>query len=199
MTRSGWTAWAAAAGAAAAFLLLPLVTFGVAVLRNEGGVRLSALVAEEELRGALRDGSVRGAWDAAVVYVNFTRGALEAQVYRLTVGQFVLSTALGALVGLNLAAVRRLQVGGVAAMGSGVGAGGGAAATLCAATAGALGCCGGGATGGLVAALGLSFPVAAILGETAWIVQVGAIAFLAAGLVRARRRLAASSTPRRRA
>jgi hypothetical protein len=178
-----WPAWAAAGKAAAPHQLLPLLVFGLAVLHDEGFVRLSALVAEEEVAGAVRTASPREVWGTAVLYVNFTRGSLNAQIYRLTVGQLVLSTGLGALVGLNLAASRRAAG---AAAGCGLGAGGGALATVCAATAGAFGCCGGSASVGLVASLGVSLPVAGALGEAAWAVQVATIVVLATFLVRAR-------------
>ncbi len=110
MRTGRWRDGAAAALAAAGFILLPLVTFGLAVLRTEGSIRLSALVPYEEMAGAWhapRAAHAAGLWDAAVLYVNFTRGALDAQIYRLTVGQLVLSATLGALVALNLAAARR--------------------------------------------------------------------------------------------
>jgi hypothetical protein len=191
--RRSWYAWGAAALAAAAFLLMPLVIFGLAVLRTEGSVRLSALIAEEEMTGAVRTASLREVWGAGVFYVNFARGSLNAQIYRLTVGQLALSTVLGALLGLNLAAsqrARRLHGAGTRA-GCGLGAGGGALATVGSATAGALGCCGGSATVGLVTSLGVSVPLAGVLGEAAWAVQLAIIAFLAAYLVRTHRRLPA--------
>lgn len=188
MRLGDWRHWAAAALAAAGFVLLPLATFGLAVLRAEGYVRLSALVAYEEMAAASHGPHAAHFWDAAVLYVNFTRGALNAQIYRLTVGQLVLSVTLGVLVGLNLAAARRLRQADGAMGACGFGAGGGVAATLCAATAGALGCCGGSAAVGMVALLGVSVPVAVVLGQVAGVVQAGIIVLLAGNLIRVTRR-----------
>lgn len=137
MRLGAWRNGAAAVLAAAGFVLLPMVTFGLAVLRSEGAIRLSALVAWEEMAAGWR-GPQAAFWDTAVLHVNFTRGALNAQMYQLTVGQFALGVALGLLVGLNLAAAGRAGRGGRASGACRFGAGGGAAATLCAATAGAL-------------------------------------------------------------
>ena len=188
MRLGDWRDWAAAALAAASFVLLPFLTFGLAVLRAEGYIRLSALVAYEEMAAASHGPHAAHFWDAAVLYVNFTRGALNAQIYRLTVGQLVLSVTLGVLVGLNLAAARRVRQADRAMGACGFGAGGGVAATLCAATAGALGCCGGSAAVGMVAILGVSVPVAAVLGQVAGVAQAAIIVLLAGNLIRITRR-----------
>jgi hypothetical protein len=165
------------------------------VLRSEGTIRLSALVAWEEMAAGWR-GPQAAFWDAAVLHLNFARGALNAQMYRLTVGQLVLAAALGLLVGLNFAAARRAGRGGGAVGACRFGAGGGAAATLCAATAGALGCCGGSSAVGMVAMLGVSVPAAAVLGQIAGVVQAAIIVLLAANLAWfARRRSALPAGP----
>src|SRR5262249_61496819 len=101
-----------------------------------------------------------------------------ANMYTLTLGQFVLSSMLALVMGLVIAGHSRLR--GLCAMRGqqriGAAAGAGLLATVAAASTGLLGCCGGSAVaGGGFALAGLSSAGAAALSKASPLIQIGLV------------------------
>lgn len=163
---------------------MPPAVYAVLVWRRFGGIDLTGYVPHEALGQALAGGDAAAILAAPLVSLNMTSGALLANMYELTVGQAVLTAALGAAIALNAAALTRaMRARRVCA----ARAGGGAAA----ASTGIMGCCGSGAVGGALALAGLGAASAGAVAAWSPAVQALLAAGLAANWLRLRRAAAA--------
>ncbi len=172
-------------------LALPPVIYAGLSYAQCGLFKPSYYLPYEALFDALRSADVEAIISAPVLSVNMTSGELLANMYSLTVGQLILSVALGTVIGLALAVQLSLRK--ACAMGSASGsaaaAGSGIAATLAASSTGILGCCGSALSGGVLALAGVSFTTASQIAEISPWIQIVMIAFFAFAYVRLSRRL----------
>ena len=187
--------WRDAAVVAATICLtmtLPLAIYGYLSWRQFEYFSLSYFVPYEAMWGELARPTLAKIISLPLVEVNMTSGHILANMYTLTLGQFVLSTMLGLVMGFVF--VGQLRLRGLCAMPGrqsvGAAAGAGLLATVAAASTGLLGCCGGSAfAGGVFALAGLSSASAAAISKASPIIQIGLIlvfVVLYAGLKRKR-------------
>ena len=181
----------------AAVMVLPLVMYAFLAYRQFGLFNPSYFFPYEEMLDAFGSGGLHAVFDAPIISVNVTSGFLLSNMFSLSVGQLLLSVALGAVMGLTLDAQLSLRkvcelksVGGSAAA-----AGSGLAATLAASGTGILGCCGSGLTGGILALAGVSSVTATQIAEVSPFIQVALIALFALAYLRFSRRLKTLATP----
>ena len=174
----------------AAVLVLPLIMFALLAYRQFGLFNPSYYIPYEEMLDAFGSGDLHAVFDAPIISVNVTSGLLLSNMFSLSVGQLLLSVALGVIMGLTLDAQFSLRkvcklksVGGLAAAGSGL------VATLAASGTGILGCCGSGLTGGILALAGISSVTATQIAEVSPFIQVALIAFFVMAYLRFSRRL----------
>lgn len=171
---------------------MPPAVYAVLVWRRFGGIDLSGYVPHEALGQALAGGDAAAILAAPLVSLNMTSGALLANMYELTVGQAVLTAALGAAIALNAAALMRARRVCAARAGGGAAAAGtGLLAATAAASTGIMGCCGSGAVGGALALAGLGAASAGAVAAWSPAVQALLAAGLAANWLRLRRAAAA--------
>ena len=180
----------------AAVLVLPLIMFALLAYRQFGLFNPSYFIPYEEMSAAFGSGDLHAVFDAPLISVNVTCGLLLSNMFSLSVGQFFLSVALGATMGLTLDAQLSLRkvcelksVGGSAAAGSGL------VATLAASGTGILGCCGSGLTGGILLLAGVSSITANQIAEVSPFIQAALIALFALAYLRFSRRLKTLATP----
>ena len=180
----------------AAVLVLPLIMFAFLAYRQFGLFNPSYYIPYEEMLDAFGSGDLHAVFDAPIISVNVTSGLLLSNMFSLSVGQLLLSVALGVIMGLTLDAQFSLRkvcklksVGGLAAAGSGL------VATLAASGTGILGCCGSGLTGGILALAGISSVTATQIAEVSPFIQVALIAFFVLAYLRFSRRLKIVATP----
>jgi hypothetical protein len=181
----------------AAVLVLPLVMYAFLAYRQFGLFNPSYFIPYEEMSAAFGSGDLHAVFDAPLISVNVTSGLLLSNMFSLSVGQFFLSVALGATMGLTLDAQLSLRkvcelksVGGSAAA-----AGSGLVATLAASGTGILGCCGSGLTGGILLLAGVSSITANQIAEVSPFIQAALIALFALAYLRFSRRLKTLATP----
>jgi hypothetical protein len=173
-------------------MMLPLAIYAYLSWWRFEYLSLSYFVPYEAMRAELAEPTLAKILSLPLIEMNMTSGHILANMYTLTLGQFILSAALGLVMGLVLAehghlrgicAVRGRQ-GATAAAGAGVGL----LATVAAASTGLLGCCGGGAfAGGVFALAGLGSGSAAILSKASPFIQIGLILLFSLLLARVRR------------
>jgi hypothetical protein len=192
--------WRDAAIVAVAVLLtmtLPLAIYGYLSWQRFEYFSLSYFVPYEAMRAELESATLTKVVSLPLVEMNMTSGHILANMYTLTLGQFVLSSMLGLVMGLVIAEHLRLRslcaLRGQQSISAAAGAG--LLATVAAASTGLLGCCGGSAfAGGVFALAGLSSASAAALSKASPIIQIGLIlvfVVLYAGLKRKRATLEA--------
>jgi hypothetical protein len=180
------------AGTMLATMTLPLAIYGYLSWRQFEYFSLSYFVPYEAMRAELARATLAKVVSLPLVEVNMTSGHILANMYTLTLGQFVLSSMLGLVMGLVIAGQLRLRrlCATRGQQGIGAAAGAGLLATVAAASTGLLGCCGGSAfAGGVFALAGLSSASAAALSKASPIIQIGLIlvfVVLYAGLRRKR-------------
>ena len=181
----------------AAVLVLPLIMFALLAYRQFGLFNPSYYIPYEEMLDAFGSGDLHAVFDAPIISVNVTSGLLLSNMFSLSVGQLLLSVALGVIMGLTLDAQFSLRkvckltsVGGSTAA-----AGSGLVATLAASGTGILGCCGSGLTGGILALAGISSVTATQIAEVSPYFQVALIALFALAYLRFSSRLKALATP----
>jgi len=181
----------------AAVLVLPLIMFALLAYRQFGLFNPSYYIPYEEMLDAFGSGDLHAVFDAPIISVNVTSGLLLSNMFSLSVGQLLLSVALGVIMGLTLDAQFSLRkvcklksVGGSTAA-----AGSGLVATLAASGTGILGCCGSGLTGGILALAGISSVTATQIAEVSPFIQVALIAFFVLAYLRFSRRLKIVATP----
>ncbi len=178
-------------------LVLPVVMFAFLAYRQFGLFNPSFYIPYEEMLYAFGSDDLHAIFDAPIISVNVTSGLLLSNMFSLSVGQLLLSVALGTIMGLTLDAqysLRRVcelkSVGGSAAA-----AGSGLVATLAASGTGILGCCGSGLSGGILALAGISSVTATQLAEVSPFIQGALIVFFALVYIRFSRRLKTVTTP----
>ena len=181
----------------AAVLVLPLIMFALLAYRQFGLFNPSYYIPYEEMLDAFGSGDLHAVFDAPIISVNVTSGLLLSNMFSLSVGQLLLSVALGVAMGLTLDAQFSLRkvcklksVGGSAAA-----AGSGLVATLAASGTGILGCCGSGLTGGILALAGISSVTATQIAEVSPFIQVALIGFFVLTYLRFSKRLKTLATP----
>ena len=181
----------------AAVLVLPLIMFAFLAYRQFGLFNPSYYIPYEEMLDAFGSGDLHAVFDAPIISVNVTSGLLLSNMFSLSVGQLLLSVALGVAMGLTLDAQFSLRkvcklksVGGSAAA-----AGSGLVATLAASGTGILGCCGSGLTGGILALAGISSVTATQIAEVSPFIQVALIGFFVLTYLRFSKRLKTLATP----
>ena len=181
----------------AAVLVLPLIMFALLAYRQFGLFNPSYYIPYEEMLDAFGSGYLHAVFDAPIISVNVTSGLLLSNMFSLSVGQLLLSVALGVIMGLTLDAQFSLRkvcklksVGGSAAA-----AGSGLVATLAASGTGILGCCGSGLTGGILALAGISSVTATQIAEVSPFIQVALIGFFVLTYLRFSKRLKTLATP----
>ena len=181
----------------AAVLVLPLIMFALLAYRQFGLFNPSYYIPYEEMLDAFGSGDLHAVFDAPIISVNVTSGLLLSNMFSLSVGQLLLSVALGVIMGLTLDAQFSLRkdcklksVGGSAAA-----AGSGLVATLAASGTGILGCCGSGLTGGILALAGISSVTATQIAEVSPFIQVALIGFFVLTYLRFSKRLKTLATP----
>jgi hypothetical protein len=173
-------------------MTLPLAIYGYLSWQRFEYFSLSYFVPYEAMRAELESATLAKVVSLPLVEMNMTSGHILANMYTLTLGQFVLSSMLGLVMGLVIAEHLRLRslcaLGGQQGIGAATGVG--LLATVAAASTGLLGCCGGSAfAGGVIALAGLSSASAAALSKASPIIQMGLIlvfVVLYAGLKRKR-------------
>ena len=181
----------------AAVLVLPLIMFALLAYRQVGLFNPSYYIPYEEMLDAFGSGDLHAVFDAPIISVNVTSGLLLSNMFSLSVGQLLLSVALGVIMGLALDAqfslrkVCKLK----SVSGSAAAAGSGLVATLAASGTGILGCCGSGLTGGILALAGISSVTATQIAEVSPFIQVALIAFFVLAYLRFSRRLKIVATP----
>ena len=161
-------------------------------LKADNEVWCVARFRDPAMRAELESPTLAKVISLPLVEMNMTSGHILANMYTLTLGQFVLSSMLGLVMGLVLS--EHLHLRSLCAMrgqqGIGAATGVGLLATVAAASTGLLGCCGGSAfAGGVFALAGLSSASAAALSKASPIIQIGLIlvfVVLYAGLMRKR-------------
>ncbi len=175
----------------AAVLVLPLVIYAILAYRQFGLFNPSYFIPYEEMLDAFASGDLHAVFDAPLISVNVTSGLLLSNMFSLSVGQLLLSVALGVVMGLTLAAQLSLRkvcdsksVGASAAA-----TGSGLAATLAASGTGILGCCGSGLAGGILALAGVSSVTASQIAEVSPFIQGALIALFALAYLSFSRRL----------
>ena len=181
----------------AAVLVLPLIMFAFLAYRQFGLFNPSYYIPYEEMLDAFGSGDLHAVFDAPIISVNVTSGLLLSNMFSLSVGQLLLSVALGVIMGLTLDAqfslrkVCKLK----SVSGSAAAAGSGLVATLAASGTGILGCCGSGLTGGILALAGISSVTATQIAEVSPFIQVALIGFFVLAYLRFSRRLKIVATP----
>jgi hypothetical protein len=176
-------------------LTLPVAIHGYLSWRQFEYFSLSYYVPYELARAELVKPSLGKIIALPLVEMNMTSGHILSNMYTLTLGQLVLSIALGLMTGLALGGQLRLRaacaVPGRQRAGAAAGAGVGLLATVAAASTGLLGCCGGSAfAGGVFALAGLGSASAAALSQASPMIQIGLILLFGLLYARARRRRA---------
>ncbi len=175
-----------------AFLLPPLI-YAYLVWRQFGFIELSGYVPYEELSQAVKSLDPLTILSAPVWSMNMTSGFLLSNMYTLTVGQFLLTLAMGLAIALNLLAYLNLR--NVCSVNGGFGAAGAAGtgllATVGASSTGIMGCCGSGVAGGVLALAGASATSASALAQLSTPVQVLFVAGFAVNWLRLRSKLRA--------
>ena len=181
----------------AGVLVLPLVMFAFLAYRQFGLFNPSYFIPYEEMLDAFGSGDLYAVFDAPIISVNVTSGLLLSSMFSLSVGQLLLSVALGVVMGLTLDAQFSLRkVCGLKSVGgSAAAAGSGLVATLAASSTGILGCCGSGLTGGILALAGASSVTATQVAEVSPFIQVALIAFFVLAYLRFSRHLKTLTTP----
>lgn len=169
------------AASLALFIEVPLIVYGYLTYWQFEFFSLSGYMPYEEMRIALRSGSLSNILGAPLISLNMTSGFLFSNVYTFTIGPLAASLILGTLTGLVIVAKLRMQSFGGAAGGGRVAGivGLGLVATVGASSAGLLGCHGGsGMSGGILAITGMSETTAALLARLSPYVQVALIVAL---------------------
>ena len=163
-------------------VVMPPLVYAALVRWKFGMLAVSWYVPYEELEQAVRSGSLRAIYGAPVWAANMTSGLITANMYTLTIGELVLSIALGVLIGMNLLAALRLRAACPVRTGQAVAvaATSGLASTLAASGTGILGCCGPALSGGLLALAGLSATTAQMVASVSPAIQLALIVALAA-------------------
>ena len=159
-------------------LVLPPAIYGGLTYYRFGIFAPSYYVPYEEFWAALASGNVATLFAAPLLSVNMTSGDLLANMYSVTLGQYVLSLALAIAMGLALAKQLHLQkicLGG-AIGGTGAATGSGLMATVAASSTGILGCCGSGLAGGVLSLLGVGGNIAGQLAGVSLLLQAALIA-----------------------
>lgn len=180
----------------AAVLVLPLVMYAFLAYRQFGLFNPSYFIPYEELLDAFGSGDLHAVFDAPIISVNVTSGLLLSNMFSLSVGQLLLSVALGSVMGLTLDAQLSLRkVCDLKSVGSSAAAAGsGLAATLAASSTGILGCCGSGLTGGILLLAGVSSVTASQIAEVSPFIQAGLIGFFVLAYLRFSSRLKTVTT-----
>jgi hypothetical protein len=186
---------AAVVGMIVLTLTLPVAIYGYLSWRQFEYFSLSYYVPYELARAEVVKPSLEKIIALPLVEMNMTSGHILSNMYTLTLGQLVLSIALGLMTGLVLAGQLRLRaacaVPGRQRAGAAAGAGVGLLATVAAASTGLLGCCGGSAfAGGVFALAGLGSASAAALSKASPMIQIGLILVFGLLYARVRRRRA---------
>ena len=86
----------------AAVLVLPLIMFALLAYRQFGLFNPSYYIPYEEMLDAFGSGDLHAVFDAPIISVNVTSGLLLSNMFSLSVGQLLLSVALGVIMGLTL-------------------------------------------------------------------------------------------------
>ena len=86
----------------AAVLVLPLVVFAFLAYRQFGLFNPSFYIPYEEMLATFGSGDLDAVFDAPIISVNVTSGLLLSNMFSLSVGQLLLSVALGIVMGLTL-------------------------------------------------------------------------------------------------
>lgn len=183
------------AGAVLLVLLLPPVIYAYLSYAKFGLFKPSFYIPYEAFSAALRSGSAHALWDASLIVVNMTSGLLLSNMYTLTVGQLLLSIALGVLIGLNLAAhgaLRRSCPASARTAETASAAGTSLVATVAASSTGIVGCCGSALGGGVLALAGLSATTAFQIAIWSPYMQTGLIVLFFANYIRLRQRIRSS-------
>ena len=93
----------------AAVLVLPLIMFALLAYRQFGLFNPSYYIPYEEMLDAFGSGDLHAVFDAPIISVNVTSGLLLSNMFSLSVGQLLLSVALGIVMGLTLDAQLSLR------------------------------------------------------------------------------------------
>lgn len=180
------------AGVVLVVLLLPPVIYAYLSYAKFGLFKPSSYIPYEAFSAALRSGSAYALWGASLFVVNMTSGLLLSNMYTLTVGQLLLSVALGVFIGLNLVAHRMLRRNCPASARTtetASAAGTSLVATVAASSTGIVGCCGSALGGGVLALAGLSATSAVQIAAWSPYMQAGLIALFVVNYIRLRRRV----------
>lgn len=180
------------AGVVLLVLFLPPVIYAYLSYAKFGLFKPSFYIPYEAFSAALQSGSAYALWNASLIVVNMTSGLLLSNMYTLTVGQLLLSVALGVFIGLNLAAhgvlrrncptpARTAETASAAATSL--------VATVAASSTGIVGCCGSALGGGVLALAGLSATSAVQIATWSPYMQSGLIALFLVNYIRLRRRV----------
>ncbi len=183
------------AGAVLLVLLLPPVIYAYLSYAKFGLFKPSFYIPYEAFSAALRSGSVYALWGASLIVVNMTSGLLLSNMYTLTVGQLLLSVALGVFIGLNLAeheVLRRTCPASARTTETAGAAGTSLVATVAASSTGIVGCCGSALGGGVLALAGLSATTAVQIATWSPHLQTGLILLFVANYIRLRQRIRSS-------
>jgi len=179
------------AGIVAVAFLLPPSFYAYLVWRQFGFLKLSGYMPYEELLQALVAGDIAGLFKTPLWSMNMTSGFLLSNMYGLTVGQLILTLAMGVAIALNVIAhvdLRRVCTA-RQAPGTATAAGSGLLATVGASSTGIMGCCGSGLGGGVLALAGIGANTANAIAGWSAPVQMAFIAGFVLQWIRLRRKL----------
>jgi hypothetical protein len=195
-----WREVAIVVGMVLLTLTLPVAVYAYLSWRTFDYLSLSYFIPHEAMRAELAHPTLAKLPSLSLVEINMTSGHILANMYTLTLGQLVLSLALGLVMGLVLAGqlgLRRICAArGRHGAGMAAGAGAGLLATIAAASTGLLGCCGGAAlAGGVFALAGLGSSAAAPLAKASPLIQLALILVFVALYARVQRRRAELEAP----
>ncbi|MSP80960.1 MAG: hypothetical protein EXR02_07875 [Rhodospirillales bacterium] len=162
-------------------LAMPPAIYGALTYYRFGIFAPSYYVPHEAFWAAVTAGDFTASFAAPLLSVNMTSGDILANMYSVTLGQYALSIALGAAMGLAMAKqVRLLKVCSAGAIGgTSATTGAGLFSTVAASSTGILGCCGAGLAGGVLTLLGVSSNVAGQLAGASLLFQLALIAVFA--------------------
>ena len=172
-------------------LLLPPLVYGFLVWRQFDFVDPSGYIPYEQARQVLAGGDLPAFLGAPLLSMNMTSGALLSNMYDLTIGQSILTVALGVAIALNLIAhldLRRVcRITGL--HGTTAAAGSGLLATVAASSTSIMGCCGSGVAGGVLTMAGIGAGAASEIADWSTPVQVLFVAGFVANWLRLRGKL----------
>lgn len=158
-------------------LAMPPVIYGALSYYRFGVFNPSFYVPYEDFFASVASRDVPALFAAPLLTVNMTSGEMLANMYSVTLGQYVLSIALGIAMGLAMA--KQLYLYKVCSLktvgGTTTAAGSGLFATVAASSTGILGCCGSGLAGGVLTLVGLGSNTASQLAEISPLVQAALI------------------------